>query len=124
MFPARAFDALGGRETQASTRFHFSFPLEVRRFMVNPGVPDEIQMEKMLQVETPSLPAPPALDVQAIEFAEHLALVTALPDIAGYQIAGALRNLEPHLHPHGSFAQRPQKRFEEPLEATTSLIAT
>src|SRR5260370_736883 len=69
MFPSRAFDTLRGRKAQASTRFHLSFPLEVRRFMVNPGVPDEVQMEKMLQVEPRSLPAPPQLDVQAIEFA-------------------------------------------------------
>src|SRR6266850_5165111 len=123
MIPSRAFDTLRGRKAQASTRFHFSFPLKVRRLMVNPGVPDEVQMEKMLQVETCGLPTPPQLDMQAIEFAEHLALVPALPDIAGYQIARALRNLKPHLHPHGSFGQRSQEGFEQTLEAIPSLIA-
>src|SRR6267142_4863909 len=91
--------------------------------MVNPGVPDEVQMEKVLQVEASGLPAPPLLDVQAVEFAEHLTLVPALPDIAGYQIARALRNLKPHLHPHGSFGQRPHEGFEQPLEAIPSFIA-
>src|SRR5690242_569628 len=95
VFPSRAFDTLRSRKTQASARFHFSFPLEVRRFMVNPGVPDEVQMEEMLQIEPSSLPTPPQLDVQAIKLAEHLTLVPALPDVTGYQIARALRNLEP-----------------------------
>ena len=71
-------------------RFHFPFPLEVRRLMVNPGIPDEVEMEKVLQVEPRGLPAPPQLDVQTIEFAKHLALVPALQDVAGYQIAGVL----------------------------------
>src|SRR5260370_7562754 len=98
MIPSRAFDTLRGRKAQASTRFHFSFPLKVRRLMVNPGVPDEVQMEKMLEVETPSLPAPPHLDVQAIDFPEHLPPVPALPHVPAHQIARALRNLKPHLH--------------------------
>src|SRR5579859_123614 len=63
VFPSRAFDTLRSRKTQFPARLHLSFPLEVRRFMVNTGVPDEVQMEKMLQVETRSLPAPPKLDV-------------------------------------------------------------
>src|SRR5712664_3837312 len=123
MIPSRAFDTLRGRKTQASTRFHFSFPLKVRRLLVNPGVPDEVQMEKMLQVEASGLTAPPQLDMQPIEFAEHLTLVLALPDVAGYQIARALRYLKPHLHPHGSFGQRSHEGFEQPLEAIPSFIA-
>src|SRR6266571_1323783 len=91
--------------------------------MVNPGVPDEVQMEKMLQIETCGLPFPPQFDVQTIEFAEHVTLVPELPDVAGYQIARALRNLKPHLHPHGSFGQRSHEGFEQPLEAIPSLIA-
>ena len=91
--------------------------------MVNPGVPDEIQMEEMLQVEARTLPAPPQLDVQAIEFAEHLTLVPALPDVASYQITRALRNLKPYLHAHGSFGQRSHECFEESLETISSLIA-
>src|SRR5258708_19852931 len=115
MIPSRAFDTLRGRKAQASTRFHFSFPLKVRRFMVNPGVPDEVQMEEMLQVKTSGLPAPPQLDVQAIEFAEHLTLVPALPHLPGSQIPRALPNLKPHLHPHRSFGQRSHEGFEQPL---------
>src|SRR5229473_1977252 len=91
--------------------------------MVNPGVPDEVQMEKMLQIETCGLPFPPQFDVQTIEFAEHVTLVPELPDVAGYQIARALRNLKPHLHAHRSFGQRSHQSLEEPLEAIPSLIA-
>src|SRR5690348_6548578 len=54
-----AFDTFASRKTQTSARFHFSLPLEVRRFVVSPGVPDEIKMEKMLQIVGGGLPAPP-----------------------------------------------------------------
>src|SRR5260370_3067659 len=102
MIPSRAFDTLRGRKAQASTRFHFSFPLKVRRLMVNPRVPDEAQMEKMLQVEASGLPAPPQLDMQPIEFAEHLTFVPARPDVPGYPSARPLRNLQPHRQPPAS----------------------
>src|SRR5580704_768517 len=103
MIRLRAFDTLRGRKAQASTRFHFSLPLKVRRLMVNSGVPDEVQVEKMPEVETRCLPAPPQLEVQAIELTEHIAFVPALANIARYQITRALGNFKPHLHAHGPF---------------------
>src|SRR5260370_9405544 len=99
MIPSRAFDTLRGRKAQASTRFHFSFPLKVRRLMVNPGVPDEVQMEKMPELETPTLPAPPHHDKQAIDSPEHFTLVPALPALPSYQIPRTLPTLKPPLHP-------------------------
>src|SRR6266850_4659070 len=98
MLLLRALNTLRSRNTPVSARFHLSFPFEVWGLMMNPGVPDEIQMEEVLEIEASGLPAPPQLDMQPIEFAEHLTLVPAFPDIAGYQIARALRNLKPHLH--------------------------
>src|SRR6266850_609194 len=84
---------------------------------------EQVLMGQPADRQASGLPAPPLLDVQAVEFAEHLTLVPALPDIAGYQIARALRNLKPHLHPHGSFGQRSHEGFEQPLEAIPSFIA-
>jgi len=34
--------------------------------MMNPGVPDEIQMEEVREIEASGLPAPPQLDVETI----------------------------------------------------------
>src|SRR6266567_1004814 len=123
MLLLRALNALRSRNTPVSARFHFSFPFEVRGLMMNPGIPDEIQMEEVPEIEASGLPAPPQLDVETIELTEHLALVPALANIARYQIARTLRNLKPHLHAHRSFGQRSQEGFEQPLQAIPSLIA-
>src|ERR1700675_2211466 len=79
-------------------------------------------MEEVLQIEANGFPAPPQLDMEAIEFTEHLAFVPALPNVTRYQIACALRNLKSHLHPHGPFRQRPHQRFEQVLEPVSCLI--
>src|SRR6266704_3857750 len=122
MLLLRALNTLRSRNTPVSARFHLSFPFEVWGLMMNPGVPDEIQMEEVLEIEASGLPAPPQLDVETIELTEHLAFVPALANIARYQIARALRNLKPHLHAHRSFGQRSHQSLEEPLEAIPSLI--
>src|SRR5216683_5700586 len=80
-------------------------------------------MEKVLEIEASGFPAPPQLDMETIEFTEHLAFVPALPNIARYQIPRALRNLKPYLHPHGPFRQRSHQSFEQPLEPVSRLIA-
>src|SRR6266571_6266655 len=105
MLLLRALNTLRSRNTPVSARFHLSFPFEVWGLMMNPGIPDEIQMEDVLEIEGSSLPAPPQLDVETIELTENLAFVPALANIARYQIARALRNLKPHLHPYGPFRQ-------------------
>src|SRR5712664_248515 len=115
MLLLRALNTLRSRNTPVSARFHLSFPFEDWGLMMNPGVPDEIQMEKMLQVETSGLPAPPQLDVEMIELTEHLAFVPALANIARHQIALALRKLKPHLHSYGPFRQRSHESFEQSL---------
>src|SRR5258708_22992551 len=123
MLLLRALNTLRSRNTPVSARIHLLFPFEVWGLMMNPRVPNEIQMEGVLQIEASSLPGPPQLDMETIELAEHLAFAPALANIARYQIASALGNLKPHLHSQGSFGQRSHESFEEPLETIPSLVA-
>src|SRR5260370_25441003 len=92
MLLLRALNTLRSRNTPVSARFHLSFPFEVWGLMMNPGVPDEIQMEEELELEASSLPAPPQLDGETIALTEHLAFVPALANIRRSQIDRARRN--------------------------------
>lgn len=104
MLLARAFDALGGRDAEAPARFHLSLPLEIRRLVVNPRIPNEIQMEKVLQVKARSFSVSPQLKAVTVEFAENRAFASALPHVPRHEIARSLGYFKPDLHPHGSFA--------------------
>ncbi|MFZ0883663.1 MAG: hypothetical protein WAN14_09715 [Candidatus Acidiferrales bacterium] len=81
MLLLRAFHTLCGGDAEAPARFHFSLPLEVRRLVVNARVPNEIQMEKMLQVKACGLAVSPQLDALAVELAEHRAFAPAFPEV-------------------------------------------
>ena len=90
---------------------------------MNAGIPDEIQVEKVLQIEAGRFPVLPQLDMETIELAEHRTFAAALSNIARHQIARAFGNLKSHLHSHGSLRKRPHQSFEQPLDPVPRLIA-
>jgi hypothetical protein len=98
-------------------------PLEIGWLVVNPRIPDKVQVQEVLQVETGGLAALPELDMETIEFAEYGTLATPFADVARYQVPRPFRYFEPHLHSHRPFGQWSDERFEQPLNAVPSLVA-
>ena len=54
--------------------------------MVDPGIPDEVKVQEVLQIETRGLAALPEFDTETIQLTEDGTLAPTLAEIARYQV--------------------------------------
>ena len=90
---------------------------------MNPRVPDEVQVQKVLQVKAGVLAASPELDMKPIEFSEDSILAAALAEVARYQISRAFGDFKSHLHAHGALREGANQSFEQSLQPIPTLVA-
>src|SRR6516162_11651714 len=102
MLPAAALDALSGRHAEAVTA-HLLFPLELRRLVVDAWVPDEIEMQHLLEVETLNVLSEPRVGLLAVNGLENAAGILLFLVVARDQSAVAFRDFKSCLQPHRPF---------------------
>src|SRR5581483_6772877 len=101
MLTPASLHALCGRYAEAVTA-HLLLPLEIRRLVMDTRIPDEVEMQRMLQVTALGVPLQPGLGLLTVDCLQGRIGVVLLAVVACDQIAGALRNLKPCLQPHGA----------------------
>ena len=125
VLPPRPLNALAGREAPLgpAIRLHLVLPLEVRGLMVNPGVPDEVDMQKVTHIVSGRVAPLPCQDVLLINDMKNRARVPPLPVVTVEQVSHPFRNLKPHLHAQGALRERTDQGFDRLLVAVTLFIA-
>src|SRR5208282_2162470 len=81
VLPPRPLDALAGCEAPfgSASRLHLVFPFEVRGLMMNPGVPDEIGMQKVTHIVSGAIAFPPDKLMFPIDGLKNRARIPLLP---------------------------------------------
>src|SRR5581483_1980933 len=101
MLTPAALHTLCGRHAEAVTA-HLLLPLEVRRLVMDTWIPDEVEMQRVLQVVALGVPLQPRLGLLTIDCLQGRIGVELLAVVTGDQIASTLGNLKSCLQPHGA----------------------
>src|SRR5206468_7266580 len=91
VLPPRPLHALRCRQSPAPAAvgaLHPALPLEVGRLMMNLRVPDEVRVQKVVEVVAGSVSCTPGLDPLAIKGLKRGARVPLLRVVASDQVAG------------------------------------
>src|SRR5215469_17315810 len=93
MITPAAFPAFCGRHAEARTT-HLFLPLEIRRLVMDTRVPNEIEVQRVIEVIAVGVLFRPCLNLLPVDYFEDGAWIVLLTVVAGNQIGDTLGNLE------------------------------
>ena len=102
MLAPAALHALCGRHAEAGTA-HFLLPLEIGRLVIGTRIPDEVEVQRVLEVIALGVPLPPRLGLFTVECLQDGIKTVLFAVVACDQIADTFGNLKSRLQSHGAF---------------------
>src|SRR5271163_3567441 len=100
MFAQRSLDAFVRREAPLVRFLACLSPLKIRAVVVDVRVPDEVDVKSSLQVVSLLLAQVPQSEALPIEGLKNGVLDSLFFDVTLGQVAMAVRDFIPNLHPH------------------------
>ena len=90
--------------------------------MVSAGIPDEIGVQDVPEIETPRLVLIPLLHPDPVDILQHRILASVEARIVFSDVADSFGDLEANLHSHGPLGKRPHQRLKGPLGSIPHVI--
>src|SRR6266446_3781154 len=91
--------------------------------MMDPRVPDEIEMKELIEVIPLGVLPQPGIRLFSVKCLQNLTRTVLLTVVSGDQVARAFRDLKPRLQSHGPLGQRANQSFKEELCPVAFLVA-
>src|SRR5689334_17768753 len=105
MFAAATFDAFHCGDAEAAIA-HLLLPLKIRRLVMDPRLPREVEVEKMMKVEAVRISFQPCIGLLSIQGPQNWTRIPLLAVVARNQVSRSLSDLEPDLQPHRALRKR------------------